>query len=102
MAVSCAFRDDDGAAVVPSSVKWSLMQRDRSVINSRQSVVISPATTVTIVLSGDDLALQSTSDVGARVLTVYAEYSSTLGTDLPLLDEAYFDITDLIGVPEHT
>ena len=97
---TAAFTDAAGDAVTPKSVEWTLSDMEGTVINSRLSVSETPASSVDIVLSGDDLALQ-TSEVGTvkRLLTVVAVYDSTEGTDLPLNEEAVFLLDSLVKIP---
>jgi hypothetical protein len=93
--VTVSFKDENGDAVVPNSVKWSLSDPEGSTINGRDEVSETPAEEVTVVLSGDDLMY---ADGGDRVLTIKAEYDSTLGNGLPIREEARFNIRDLVGV----
>jgi len=97
--VTVSFTDEAGDAVTPNSITWTLTDKDGTVINSRQDVSVTPATSVTITLSGDDLALQS-GEVGGvvRVLTISATYDSDLGSNLPLKSEARFIVDDLKSV----
>jgi hypothetical protein len=95
--IEVSFKDEDSAAVVPNSVSWSLTDDNGTVVNGRDSVAVaSPASTITIVLSGDDLVIE-TFGVN-RTLLIEAEYDSTLGSGLPLKDEAKFPIYDLVKV----
>jgi hypothetical protein len=94
--IEASFTDEDGAAVTPSSITWTLTDHNGNVINNREDVSATPGETVTILLSGDDLAIGSNGRV--RVLTVEALYNSTLGNDLPLKEEIYFSIKDLVNV----
>jgi len=97
--VTLTFKDEDGNSVSPNSIKWTLTDSAGNVINSRQDVSISPASSVSIVLRGDDLALQaSESDVGQRILTVEATYDSDKGSNLPLKDELSFYVVNLTNV----
>ena len=94
--VRCDLTDEDGAAVVPTSLTWTLTDRAGGVVNSRQDVPVSaPAARVEIVLSGDDLAPRSDP---WRVLTVEAVYTSSLGQDLPLKAACSFALEELAGV----
>lgn len=97
--ITAAFTDEDGSAVTPKDgTVWSLYDRGGNVINSRQDVAIVAATSVDIVLSGDDLQITGVSDDGVRKLTIEGTYDSSLGSDLPLNDECTFSIEDLVGV----
>jgi len=94
--VNCAFKDENGDAVAPNTLKWTLTDGDGTVVNNRQDEeVSSPTSSEDIVLSGDDL---KHSDGKWRVLTVKATYDSDAGSDLPLNESAKFQIDDLISV----
>jgi len=99
---TAAFTDAAGDPVTPNAntIKWTLSDMEGTVINSRNNVVIASATSVDIVLSGDDLALQ-TGETGTvkRLLTVVAVYDSTEGTDLPLNEETVFLLDPLVKIP---
>lgn len=92
-----AFVDEEGTAMVPDSITWTLTDTSGNVINSRSAVSIgSPAASVTIVLSGDDLAIGTNGT--NRILLVEFEYSSTLGNNLPDKHEIHFKISNLTAV----
>lgn len=93
--VTCSFCDGNGEAITPTSVNWTLLDFFGKVINSRQSVSITPSSSVSIVLSGDDLKY---SDGKNRYLIIEALYNSTLANNLPLKEEAVLTITNLAGV----
>jgi hypothetical protein len=96
--ITARFTDENGAAEIPTAITWSLLDLDGNVINSRNKVVIAaPATTVTVVLSGNDLSLTA-SDSRDRRFLVEATYTSTLGAGLPLKKEYNFSIDGLVGV----
>ena len=96
--ITCAFTDDDGIAVTPKTLKWTLVDNLGNVINEREQVEVSSlSTSVDIVLSGDDLAatVSENTKYFKRFLVVEATYDSTSGSDLPLKDEALFHIKNL-------
>lgn len=96
--VVVTFRDEAGDLMVPSSATWTLTTAAGAVINSRSAVAITPlASSVTIVLKGDDLSLPAGGGKN-RVLTIEAVYTSSLGTDLPFKDEIHFSIKELIAI----
>lgn len=99
-AVDASFFDETDTPVVPNSgLTWTLTTGAGTVINSRTSVSITPATTVTIVLSGNDLALSTTgNDNGERVITIQGTYNSSLGSNLPIKDEVKFFIQSLLYI----
>ncbi len=82
-------------AVTPNSITWTLSDINGTVINSREDVSVTPASTVNIILRGDDLALDSAAYNADRIVTVKATYDSTAGSDLPLNEEIRFSIDDL-------
>jgi len=89
------FTDETGAAVVPNAgLNWTLMTKAGRVINSRLSVPITPASSITIVLSGDDLALVDGETKGRRVL-IEGTYDSDLGAGLAIRDQLTFSIVNL-------
>jgi len=96
-----AFTDEDGNDVTPDSIAWSLTDDDGDVINSRDEVAIAaPAASVTITLSGDDLALQDgeTGRTVKRHLIVEAVYDSDTVTNSPLKEDGVFYIDNLTKV----
>jgi hypothetical protein len=95
--ISVSFYDEDGDAVIPNTVSWSLRTIDGHVINGRKDVSETPATTVNIVLTGDDLQIVA-NKTNERVVTVESVYDSDLGNDLNLNEEIYFIIKDLVGI----
>jgi len=98
-AVVCAFTDEDGSAVTPDSVTWSLVDDSGTVVNSLQDQAETPDTSVTIVLSGDDLQLlDQDNDYETRYLEVSAVVDTDLGDDLPLKDRAEFKVINLQSI----
>lgn len=98
LVVTVAFTDENGDAVTPTAATWTLTDGQGAVINSRSAVAISSlSTSVTIVLSGDDLAI-SDPDVLDRVLLVEATYNSSAGSGLPAKKEYSFNVNNLLGV----
>ncbi len=98
LVVIAAFTDEDGNAVVPDSVAWSLTKNDGTPINGRDQVSITPASTVNIVLSGDDLALETAEQAEESVLRrvlVEAVYDSSYGNNLPLKDSCSIVVRNL-------
>jgi len=97
--ITVSFADENGKAVTPTSVTWSLTDTSESIINSRDDVSITPATSVDIVLSGDDLTLSATEKIaGKRWLIVKAIYNSDYGTGLYMKDSAVFYVDNLRDV----
>lgn len=85
-----SFTDEDGASVVPSSVKWTLSDKNGAVINNRSFVTLTPGASVSWLISGADLCIGSYGT--DRILTIDALYTSTLGSNIPLRAQASFSI----------
>lgn len=95
--IDVSFTDQNGAPVTPSTVSWSLCRDDGTYVNNRNAVAITPASTVTVVLSGVDLALDAPADSQMRVLVVTAVANTTYGVALPFVSETSFQIQHVIG-----
>lgn len=89
------------ALVTPNNnITWTLTDKNGTVVNSRTAVAAgTPATSITIVLTGDDLAL-STAYVGrVRYLLVECTYNSlTYGNNRAFKAQAVFTIDDFVKV----
>ena len=97
--VQVSFTDTDGTAVTPSSITWTLTDSDGTVINSREDVAVAtPASTITIVLSGDDLDHSNLVRSDYIVLHVEAVVDSLLGNNLPFRDAIKINVDNLIGI----
>ena len=91
--VTVTYKDEDGSAVTPNSVIWTLTNGRGQVVNSRSAVSIaSPGTSNTIVLQGDDLNID---DGEEREISISALYDSSNGSGLPLKDSATFVIEEV-------
>lgn len=91
--VTIAFYDEDDMAVVPNTVEWRLSVPGGEVIHDW--TVVAPQQTIDIVLTGGDLYYE---DGAKRILTVQATYDSPAGLNLPLNDEAVFQVVNLRGI----
>lgn len=94
------FTDTNGTAVAPNTLTWSLLDPNGNILNSREDVTITPAASVVIILTGDDLAfLAGESGNALRFLLLKGTYhSSTLGNDVPLRAQCGLYISDFVGV----
>lgn len=92
-AVDVAFIDESGNSVVPNSVTWSLLDVNGGFINSREDVSAPPSATITIVLYGDDIQQENGKYM---YLTVKASYNSSLGSNLPLVEQTRIEICELV------
>lgn len=94
--ISFTFKDESENLVIPNLVTWTLSDIDGNIINSREDVSITPATTVNVVLTGDDLSIGSNGI--KRIVDLYATYDSMYGSDLKLRSSASFYIKDITTV----
>jgi len=92
----------DDEAVTPNELTWTMTDVNGVVINSRQDVSATPASTTWVVLSGADLALVPTSNV--RVMTIKGTYNTVIGgvsqTNLPYTGEYQFDVCSFLNIPD--
>jgi hypothetical protein len=92
-ALHISFFDEDGVPVTPDAgLAWTLTDAAGATINSRTAVAITPAETVTVVLTGNDLAIQA-GETAAKVLRrvlIAGTYNSTLGSNLAISEEIRF------------
>ncbi len=97
--MTAAFTDSAGNAVTPDTIIYTLTNVEGTIINSREAVSVTPATSVNVTLSGHDLAMQSgESGSVERIFTLEAVYDSDEGSNLPLNEEAIFIIDPLLNV----
>lgn len=92
--IEVSFVDEEDVALTPNTITWTLTNRPHrglapTVVNGREDVAVAvPSSTITVVLSGDDLTFLDDSGedeqvLVERVFTVEYAYDSTLGSDLP-------------------
>lgn len=97
VALVASFRDEANQLVTPTAITWTLTDGDGNVVNERASVDVAPASQVTVVLSGDDLAM-SAGDDGRRQVVIRATYDGTLGDALPIVGVLEFTVRNVPGV----
>jgi hypothetical protein len=107
--VQFVFKDTAGSAATPNSgLTWTLRDEAGSIINSRNNISITAASTITVVLAdnatdpnGEDTALttveQSAGGAWRRVTVTGTYNDSILGNNARLVAEARFKIKDLRG-----
>jgi hypothetical protein len=93
--IAVSFFEPNGTtAVTPNTVTWTLRTASGTVINSRTAESETPATTINVVLTGDDLAISSYGT--KRYVRVYGTYdSATYGSNLNYQQEFTFKIINL-------
>jgi len=97
--VTLNYYDEDGDALTPTTMTWTLSNPAGETINSRADVSIAvPSTQNNVVLSGLDLAITESASEVMRVFTIKGTYTSSYGVGLPLNDEVGFYITNLKAV----
>lgn len=96
--ISVSFDDGQSspADVTPTSITWTLTDGDGTIVNSRDQVAVAtPAATIYIALSGDDLAVTPGSESFDRYLLVEGTYTSFVGP-LPFRRQAVFEISEIV------
>lgn len=83
--------DEASTNIVPTTASWTLKNRAGTIINSRENVSITPALTMTVVLTQADLAIGTDP---WRVVEFSGTYSSSYGTGLPLFKECTFKVRE--------
>ena len=89
--------DENDAPVTPSAMTWSLTDLAGTVVNSRSNVSLTPATSVTITLSGNDLQLGSSFFNNVREVLVEYTYTSSAGSNLAGKHLVRFEIQPVAG-----
>jgi len=101
--ITVAFFDENGDAVMPNAdtIFWTLTNNSGTVINDREYEPEDSATSITIQLEGDDLAVQTNEmkSVLRRRVIVTWEYDSDLGNDKPANMECIFPLRNLTRIP---
>jgi len=96
--VTATFADEDGAAVTPTSVvTWKTMTTNGVQIATD---TVAAGASVDIVLKGTDLSVGDSAGVSkVIVLKVSTTYTSSRGTDLPLVELVEIPITNALDAP---
>lgn len=100
-AVKVDFIDQNGNAFTPDadSIDWGLYDKDGTELASAGSAPTS-AESIDIVIDGEDMTIQE-SEVklasAPRFLRVSATYTSSLGSNLPVVNEYEFFLENLKG-----
>ena len=103
--LALSFTDENGAAVIPVSIKWSLTDEKGNVVNGRTNVIVaSPTNPYTVCLDAADTEVMPSPVVDnfKRVLTMQFTYvSSTTGAPSPCHGnfEYWFGIQPLVRNP---
>jgi len=95
--ITISFLDGNSSGVTPNAgLSWSLVNGSGTTINNRDAIVITPASSVLIVLSGNDLQFLSGESTGVkRRLHIAGTYDSTIfGSGVSLNKEVQFVLKD--------
>jgi hypothetical protein len=80
-----------GSVLIPNSLYWTLVAPEGAVVNSRQSVGVTPASSLSIVLHGADLVVYDTKrESETRRMIVHGSYNSVHGTGIEISDSLEF------------
>lgn len=81
----------------PKTLTWSLRNLNDEIVNSRENVpILVIGTSITIVLSGEDLNIDGSGEL--RKLVIRGTYDSGLGDDLPFTKEIRFPVLKVSGL----
>jgi len=96
--VTANFKDSsNGSAVIPASVTYSLLTVDGTIVNDLDAVPISPASSIEIWLTGDDLQiLDEANEYEIRDILIEATYNNGAAV-VPLKDVGRFTVLNLTG-----
>jgi len=96
--VTVIFKDQDGVTFTPKTLTWTLYDGGGNVVNSRSAVSVTPASTVSIVLSGDDLVMVNEAlDKEVRTVKFNGTYDTGAYTDLPFVEPKRFFLVNVEG-----
>lgn len=92
--IQIVITDEDGTALTPNSpLYWTLTDMTGAVLNSREDVTITPASTITIPLTGADLDY---ADGAGRLVRLHGTYDSDIGNGLNLNRQFKFTIENVL------
>jgi hypothetical protein len=93
--IPCSFFDENGNAMTPTSIIWSLSDDNGNIVNFRldQKIAV-PAPSVNIVLSGNDVMRMVFDDL-IRFLKVSGTYNSPNGQGLTFAGQYRFGLVAL-------
>lgn len=96
--ISCQFSDENSVTCTAETLTWTLTDMDGNIINGRDGVAVSPAsTTETITLTPTDTTIVSGQN-NQRLFLVEWTYDSDYGTGLTGKKQAIFIIDDLLHI----
>lgn len=95
--IRVTFYDENDEEMIPTDIKWTLTNERQQVVNDREDQVVTPDSTIDIVLTGDDLDISA--GVGnSRTLTLEATYTSSYGIGLKFKEAIYFSVENISSI----
>ena len=95
--VTAVFKDKDGDVITPTSITWTLKDEEGNIINSREDEVVTPpASSVTILLKGDDLPCVGSLE--RLIIYFNAEYTDDVTSNVPIKNSQLIIVSDSDGV----
>jgi hypothetical protein len=97
--ITIGFLDEDNNAMSPDVATWTLTDLKGNTINAKEDEsIVTPETSETVELSGDDLAVDG-NDIVQRLLTLEGTYTSVnYGAGKPFKFQIQFSIEPVIIV----
>ena len=93
---TATFTDEDGVAVIPDSINWSLFDPDGAIVNSKEEVSVAvPAASVDILIEGENNLY---SGGYKRTFVIEAVVDLAAGNNQDSNESATYQILDIPGV----
>ena len=95
--ITAVFKDENGNLATPKTLFKKLTDSSGNVMNGiNTEIETALSSTITFVLTGDDLAINGTDITRHFLLT--GTYDSSAGEDLYLQSELIFDLRNMVGL----
>ena len=99
-AIGASFTNLNDEPVTPNTFKWTLSDLEGNIINNRSEVLVTPASTVWVLLKGDDLLINSSKN--RRTFTIQGTFELVLDgvtySNTPYTVEYEFGLRDLLNI----
>jgi len=93
--VTVDFENEDQEEMTPTTILWKLTDTGGDIINSREDEVATPAASVNVVLSGNDLPVNGNREYEAIWFIVYGTYTSNYGSGLPYKEGTLINVYNI-------
>ena len=94
--ITAVFKDKNKVVVTPTAITWTLKDEEGNIINSREDEEVTPASSVTILLKGDDLPC--TGSLERLIIYFNAEYTDDVTSNVPIKNSQLIIVSDSDGV----